>query len=119
VQQHGTVETRLTGGEIGPIVFIGHAPAGAERFEQRWQWSDRSDEDLRALRHADKAVGIDEDCLVLLWEREDALGHGLRGIVNGQEAGHRLLLQPFARVALGGSGAFGKLGAGGRALPGE
>ena len=59
-----------------------------------------------------EAVGVEEPLAVPLGQGEPALGRGRAGVVDREEPGHGLLLEPLASVALVDAGARGELGAG-------
>jgi hypothetical protein len=97
------------GGAIGPgntflqihsVVGIWHPITSPERVQKLLQGRHRADSKLRNGRHAEQALGFDEDRRVPIRQTKSSLVDWRLRVVAGEVSCGRLLLQPLSRVAL-------------------
>ena len=95
------VDAALAGDEGRAVGLVRHAPAGAVGVDDLLERAADAGHHLGERRHVGGVIGIDEDAHVLGRQPVAALGGGPGGVVHRHEPGHRLLLEPLPRVALG------------------
>ena len=114
MEEHRPVERGDAAAQLGAVGGVGDAAAaGAVGLQHLRQ--DRGDarEDARERRGVVGAVGVQEDLGVPCGQPVAALLRGVLGVVAGEVAGGRLLLEPLTGVAGGDAGGGGDLGLGG------
>jgi hypothetical protein len=98
--------------QIPAIVSIRHTIAGAKRLQELVQGRHRANRYLGHRDPADQTLRIDEHRLVALRQAKPPLGGGSVRVVNREEAGDGLLLQPLAGVAFARPGTSRELACG-------
>ena len=99
-EEGGAVHPRLPLAHVHPIVAIRHTAARPEGVEQGGEGIDRADRDLRQRREVIEAIPLDKH-LDMPGGDAESPRPGLRlRVLDGEDAGDRLLLQPLPRVAL-------------------
>jgi hypothetical protein len=90
---------------VGAVVEMGHAIAGAEGLDHPLQRVQDARRDPCHRRGAEQAVGVKRALAVALGQREAPLGRGRRGLIDREDPGDGLLLEPPPAVAPVGAGA--------------
>jgi hypothetical protein len=103
-------EARLALVEVSPVVGVWDSVAGSERFEHGVDRQGTCDKELSHRGHVVEAAHFEEDLVVA--GGHDVAAFGVRGaaVLHLEDAGHRLLLQPLARVSLVYAGQARQLG---------
>ena len=109
VGERGPVDVALAVAELDAVGLVGHAAAGAVRLGHAREHAADAGQHVRERRDVRGVVGVGR----ARGRARRAARSGARrrvGVVDLEEAGDRLLLEPLARVARGDAGALGQLG---------
>ena len=103
------MELRPVGGcdaldRVGAIGGVRDAGATAVRLDELVDRAQDADHELRETGEVAEALLVDEDRVVSVRQGVAARAGVGRRVVDVEEAGHGLLLEPFAHIALRGTG---------------
>ena len=99
VQEQGPVEAGDAVAQLRPVGLVGHTGAGAKRVEHLGQRLGDTDEQRRQRGHERQAVVVGQHLGMRRWEPVHA-GVRTAGNLDGDNPGHRLVVEPLCRVPL-------------------
>lgn len=119
VHEHRAVHRADALSHIRPVGRVRHARTRPVGVQELLEGSDHADHLAYERDHPVEAVVLEENLDMAVWDRVPAVGRRDQGVFDGEDAGHRLLLEPLPHVPLVGCGPGGHLSGGRRADIGE